>query len=390
MATSSSKGSSYTKRLIMVIVGLAIIAGATALHFRRLHQADNSPTVEAAPWAVETGSVELGSVAGSIQAEALIEAAENIVLSPQIQGTVLAVGPRAGTAVHRGELLLRIDARTISRNVSALAQQRTAAQADAEFAGRQQQRMDELLAEGGVSQAQADQARAAAAAAHARVNALGDQIGALRAQLGYAEIRAPQDAIVAERLVEVGNTVGPGRPVYRLTAGHGAVVKVGLAAEQLANVQVGDSLELRQGDDHLSLTVSRVAPAVNRAGLGMVEADADAAPFGLPSGSTVMAIVHATASDHRLTVPMAALVGSGSAAHVVVFTPSAEANEPGRLTRVPVEIAQEGTTRAAVRGELSPDQRVVVGQTAVLAQLADGDPAVTSDSAVTSDAGAER
>ena len=363
---------------ILLPVLLLLIAGALWLHFHRLHQADASPVAEHAPWALQTGPVARGSVAGSIQSVATVEAPNVITLAPQIQGTVLAVGPRAGVAVRRGALLVRIDARSIASNLSALEQQRNAAQADADYAVKQQARIDAVLAEGGVSQAQADQARTATDAARARMRSLGDQIAALRVNLGYAEIRAPQDAVVSQRLVEAGDTVGPGKPVYQLTAGTGAVVRVSLPADQLAGVKPGDTLELQQGAARMTLSITRISPAANAAGLGTVEADASAAPFGLPSGSTVAATLRAQHGGVALTVPVAALVGSGDRAHVVVFTPGAKPGEPGRLRVVPVEVLQEGGSVAAVKGSLTPGEQVVVGQTAVLAQLRDGDAAVAA------------
>lgn len=357
---------------------LLLIAGALWLHFHRLHQADASPVAEHAPWALQTAPVARGSVAGSIQSVATVEAPNVITLAPQVQGTVLAVGPRAGVAVRRGALLVRIDARSIASNLSALEQQRIAAQADADYAAKQQSRIDAVLAEGGVSQAQADQARTATDAARARMRSLGDQIAALRVNLGYAEIRAPQDAVVSQRLVEVGDTVGPGKPVYQLTAGTGAVVRVSLPADQLAGVRAGDTLELQQGAARMTLSITRISPAANAVGLGTVEADASAAPFGLPSGSTVAATVRAQHGGEALTVPVAALVGSGDRAHVVAFTPGAKPGEPGRLRVVPVEVLQEGGSVAAVMGTLTPGEQVVVGQTAVLAQLREGDAAVAA------------
>lgn len=363
---------------ILLPVALVMAGGAAALHFHRLHQADASPPAEAAPWAVATGTVERGSVAGRIQSVATIEAASLIVLTPQVQGTALEVGPRAGVAVKRGQLLVRIDARTIASSLSSLDQQRRAALADADYAAKQQARVDAVLAEGGVSQAQADQARTGADAARAKAQSLSDQIAALRVQLDYAEIRAPQDAVVSARLVETGDTVAPGKPVYQLTAGRGAVVRVSLPAADVARVKAGDTLILDQDGTRLSLTVSRVAPAVNGAGLGSVEADAAPAPFGLPSGSTLAAEIRAQGTPEGLTVPLAALVGSGADTHVLAYAPAAQAGAPGHLRRVPIRVLAEGAGGAAVAGALNPGDRVVVGQTAVLAQMRDGDPALAA------------
>ena len=102
-------------------------------------------------------------------------------------------------------------------------------------------------------------------------------------------------------------------------------------AAKLSEVHVGSPLVLRQGDTTLRLPVARVAPAVNAAGLGVVEADASAAPFGLPSGSMVAATLVTTESGEELTVPTAALVGAGAGAHVMVLRSPAKPDEHSRL-----------------------------------------------------------
>ncbi len=383
MNTSHTSGASAPvrkrKRLFLLLIPVLLIGGGLWLHFHRLHQSDDSPPPPSSAWAVETGSVERGSVATVLQGVATVEARQTITLAPQIQGTVLAVGPRAGVTVKRGQLLVRIDARQIARNIAALSQQHSAAQAEAEYAAKQKARIDAVLSEGGVSQAQADQAHTSATAAKAKAQALSRQIAALKVQLGYAVIRAPGNAVVAQRLVEVGDTAAPGRPVYRLTAGKGAVVRMSLPADQIAQVKVGDMLRLSQNGQTLALPVTRIAPAVNAAGLGTLEADALRSPFGLPSGSTVAASLALQAqASASLTVPEAAVVGSGRHAHVLVFTAGARAGEPGRVHIVPVEVLQSGARTTAVRGQLRPGQRVVVAQTAVLAQMRDGDAAVSA------------
>ncbi len=116
----------------LLAIPLVVITGGLALHFYRLHQADDSPPPEAAPWALQTASVERGSVAGSIQSIAVIDAPQEITLSPQVQGTVLSVGPRAGVAVKRGDLLVRIDSRAIASTLASLQQQRRSAEAQAD------------------------------------------------------------------------------------------------------------------------------------------------------------------------------------------------------------------------------------------------------------------
>ena len=64
-----------------------------------------------------------------------------------------------------------------------------------------------------VSKAQLDQATANRDAAAARLAAAEAGLTAAREGVGYTEIRAPYGGVVTKRLVEVGETVGPGTPL---------------------------------------------------------------------------------------------------------------------------------------------------------------------------------
>ena len=380
---SNSSAMRNAKPWFLLPIPIVLISAGLALHFHRLHQADSSPPAQLAPWAIRTAVVSRKVITESLQSVATITAPETITLTPQIQGTVLAVGPRAGVAVKRGTLLVRIDARALRSQIAALQQQRAAARVNATYAAQQRARLDAVLAEGGVSQSQADQAHVAAESANASVMALSDQIAALDVTRGYAQIRAPRDCVVAQRMVAVGDTAAPGRAVYRLTAGPGAVVRVSLPFTQLARVHVGDVMRLTHGGASVALAVSRIAPAVDAAGLGTLEADAARVPFGLPSGSTVAASItlRTASTTPMLSVPTAALVGSDGAAHVLLLEAGAKPDQAARLRVVPVTVLRRVANDAAVEGALKPGERLAVGQSGVLTQMRDGDSAVDPDGA---------
>lgn len=382
MSTPVKTTSAPTRRksklvYLLPFIVIPLIAGGLWLHFHRLHQADASPPAQQIPWAVQTGTVSLGQVMNAILSVATIEAPDTITLAPQIQGTVTAIGPRAGTAVKKGQLLVQIDDQQIKRTIAALEAQRASARANALYAEKQQARTDAVFKVGGVSRAQADQARTAAEAAKASVQALSNQIAALQVQLGYARITAPQDAVVAERLIAVGDTASPGKPVYRLTAGQGAIIRVALPPSQLAQVKIGDFVRLEQNGKTTSVRISRLTPAVNTAGLGVIESDTDKRPFNLPSGSSIAAkIVLHDGDPKQLTVPVASIVGAYNHAHVLTITPGQKQGEPGHVHIVPVTVLSKGAHRAAIKGALKPNDKVVIGQTAVLAKMQEGDSVI--------------
>ena len=75
------------------------------------------------------------------------------------------------------------------------------------------QRIADLFQRRVVSKAQLDQATANRDAAAARLAAAEAGLTTAREGVGYTEIRAPYGGVVTKRLVEVGETVGPGTPL---------------------------------------------------------------------------------------------------------------------------------------------------------------------------------
>ena len=75
------------------------------------------------------------------------------------------------------------------------------------------QRAADLYQRRVVSKAQLDQATANRDAAAARLAAAEASLTTAREGVGYTEIRAPYGGVVTKRLVEVGETVGPGTPL---------------------------------------------------------------------------------------------------------------------------------------------------------------------------------
>ena len=109
----------------------------------------------------------------------------------------------------------------------------TEAQARNAEAATSYQRISDLFQRRVVSKAQFDQATANRDAAAARLAAAEAGLTTAREGVGYTEIRAPYGGVVTKRLVEVGETVGPGTPLM-----------TGLSLRDL-RVETNDSAEHR-------------------------------------------------------------------------------------------------------------------------------------------------
>jgi membrane fusion protein (multidrug efflux system) len=157
------------------------------------------------------------------------------------------------------------------RAQAALDAQIHAAQADAERARKDLERMTDLADKEIVSRQQLDAARAAATAAQARVAALRQQhsgagagvetaksgrraaearLQAARAalaeaelQLSYARVTAPVSGLVAKRNVEPGQLVQPGQMLMTIVADSDVYVNANFKETQLRSIRAGQPVE---------------------------------------------------------------------------------------------------------------------------------------------------
>lgn len=222
-------------------------------------------------------------------------------LAPKVGGYVTAVEVRDNQAVRAGDVLFRIDdrdyraklaqaeanvdaararlastatdiqlQRTLVRQAEA---QRRAALADRILARKTSERRRELVAGGGVSQAQVDESDAGRARAEAgasassatvdtqrqRIGVLGTQREAAAAAVAQAEaarelaridldntvVRAPIAGVVGNRQVRVGRLVAPGTPLLDIVPVADLFVVANFKETQLEHIRPGQAARIR-------------------------------------------------------------------------------------------------------------------------------------------------
>ena len=238
-------------------------------------------------------------------------------VAAQVAGKVLVLAVKAGDRVKAGQLLARIDERsvqaTLAQSDAAVAQ----AEAEQRNARLHTERTRELRTQGFVSQAALDVAETQLKAAQA--GAQQAQAGRTQSALarGFASVTAPFAAVVMATHVEAGDLAAPGRPVATLYAPGELRAVLQLPASRAVAARAATSIAIELPDGR------RVAPA-RRTDLPSadpvsqtVEWRLDLAPAdvaGLLPGQTVR--VHfsgaAVAADlARPSVPAAAVLRRG-------------------------------------------------------------------------------
>jgi RND family efflux transporter MFP subunit len=163
-----------------------------------------------------TATVRAEDGAAVYVAEGTVEAIRQTEISAQVAGRVTMLAVKAGDAVRRGQVLLRIDAEVADRQEEASRAQ--VAQADAQLDGARAEfeRSERLYAKRYLSQAAMDRARERLRSATAQADAMRAQAGVTGAGVGFHTVGAPYDAIVAAVAVERGDLALPGRPLLTL------------------------------------------------------------------------------------------------------------------------------------------------------------------------------
>jgi multidrug efflux system membrane fusion protein len=183
-------------RPLLPAVALVLAAGCSRTEAR---------PVEDAP--VTVAAAQLRSVPFTVTANGTVEPLQSVAVQPQVSGTIISVDFHEGDEVKAGQVLFRIDPRPFQ---AALAQAQAVLMRDrvqAENSAREAERYASLVAKGYVTQSQADQLRATAAAQHAVVVADEAAVQSAQLDLNYATIRAPISGRTGALLVKVGNVV---------------------------------------------------------------------------------------------------------------------------------------------------------------------------------------
>jgi len=275
---------------------------------------------EGAPVAVETAVAEAGAVGRVVEAAGSLHGVREAVLSAKVMGTVLEIRKNAGESVKRGEILVVLDDREVAGNIGqaegALAQARAAAT----LAETNLRRYEQLFARGAASQLELDQARFAHETAQGAVHQAEAAVVTASSYREYAQMPAPFDGQVVDRMAEVGDLAAPGRPLLRVEDARHLRLHVSLPEDETGVATAGAAVEIvvpsRPGKSWQG-TVAEVVPAVDpatRTTLVKIDVPADAT---LRSGLFARARF-ATGERQALRVPRAAVVERGGMRGVFV------------------------------------------------------------------------
>lgn len=327
-----------------------------------------SPAPEATPsLTVSVATPTQQSLPQRVTASGSIAAWEQMALGVELSGQRVAeVRVEVGDVVTKGQPLLQLDERSLRmelRQAEAMLAQAEAALALA-VASANARRGEQLKREQLIPDSEADQLVSGELTAKAQRQTAAAQLDNARLRLGFATLRAPDDGVVARRLVQPGQVVAAGAELLTLIRDGRLEWRAELPERDLIRVNPGVAVELRGPDGAVVAgTVRAVSPALDaQSRTGVVYAD-------LPAPGALRAGMYA-AGDLVLgdlparTVPDQAIVERDGYRYVFVLGDGDVVSQ----RRVELGVRHQGVVQ--VREGLGDADRVVVEGAGF---LADGD-----------------
>jgi HlyD family secretion protein len=225
----------------------------------------------------ERGAVEdvvTNSQAGTVRAR------RRSSLGAERAGRVTAIPFRESARVRRGAVLLQLDASTARTALDLARRERDVQRAHVESARAayalaqiEHERAESLRAQDVISQGEMDrirtrfeEARAALAGAEATASRADASVRLAEDDLAHMQVTAPYDGVIAQRLVEVGESVVPGQPVIEVVSPESLYVSARIDEVDIGRLRIGLPARVTL-DPYRGLTwsgqVSRVFPVVD-------------------------------------------------------------------------------------------------------------------------------
>ena len=288
----------------------------------------------------------------------VIKAGSDSVLGFEVSGVLTDLPATEGMRVSPGDVLAQLgtDRRQARLDAAAATYNRVSAERDQ--AEARAERIGQLVEAGSASEQDYDDARFSAQALAAAESTAAAQRRSAQLELEKSTLRAPYEAVVAERLVQTGAVVAPGTPVLRLVTATGREAHVGVPADVARRLVPENTYTLLLQGERVSAELRSIRDDLDPTTLTV------GAVFDLPA-STAVAVGESAVLQIAETVdsaggwlPISALLEAPRGLwDVLTITSDAEGKQ--RAQRESVEILYTRGNEVFVRGTLANEVAVV-------------------------------
>jgi RND family efflux transporter MFP subunit len=270
-----------------------------------------------------------------------IEARYSTPLSFRVGGKIIERTVRLGDTVKAGQVLARLDAADLQKNLANAQAQVDAAQHRFVYAKQQMERDSAQARENLIAPAQLEQTQDAYASAAAQRDAAQAQLSLARNQLAYAALIADHGGVITAEQADTGQNVAAGQAVYGLAWSGDVDVVCDAPESALAALRVGSAARVALPalpGKSFAARVREVAPAADpqsrtyRVKLTLAAPDAQVRLGMTAQIAFPQALVSVAPGAHPFTLPVTALFHDGPAPAVWVVRAGSDTLELRRIT----------------------------------------------------------
>lgn len=356
------------KILVAVVAVLALGGGAFAWKSGKLPSpAGNGATVAKAPERplelipAEVHTIKPRGLLDVVRFTGTTQPIDQTIVKSRVAGRLADVLVREGDRVTEGQVLARFETTELQAKFNERQSALEAARADARWTARDRSDKETLANRNIVSQSAADQARATAENRASMVSVAEAQLEVARKNLADAEVKAPFDGVVGERLANQGESLPiDGRILALLDTSH-VEIAAQMPAADVIRMKVGQVANVTLegfGDRVFTGKITRISPTTQAGSRSIpVYVEITDRHEALRGGLFGTGSVTVQEKGHALAVPSSAMRKADQGDYVLVV-------ENGVLVRKPV-----GAVRTWSRGELVEVKGLESGMTVVSAPL---------------------
>jgi RND family efflux transporter MFP subunit len=180
----------------------------------------------------------------------------------ELGGSMLQVTVEEGQSVRRGQLLGRIETRTLESARQSAASAVRSAENSLAVARREAERTEKLVTAGALAARDLDVARNSVAAAEAQLADAHNRLAAAERDLGDAIINAPIAGIISKRAVHTGDVVSVGTELFTIIDPSSMRLEASVPSDDLRQLKRGSMVDfqVRGYDQKLEGEIERIAP----------------------------------------------------------------------------------------------------------------------------------
>ncbi len=212
------------------------------------------------PLRTRFGIVKAELLPENISGPGQITSRKDAFISAKSMGTVIAINVKAGDSVKKGQSLLEIDSSDIHSKLQQAKGALAQAKAALTIAENNYKRFQELYKRKAASKVELEQMAYQYNAAKGAVEMARGAVQEANAYLKYASVRAPFNAIIVERMINVGDFAAPGRPLFRIIDPQNIQFECRVAESDAKFVKLGQKIpvHLDNFDGKLTGTIAEI------------------------------------------------------------------------------------------------------------------------------------